>query len=216
MKRCARRWMSAMPSSRSKVRTSCLPDRLAELARFVVPSHQPVPPGTPQVVRRRRIVAVVTLVVGTALARCRAHAPRRGAPAFYVLAAVLAGVWLLGGLALGSRASRSWAHRAATHRLAAARRSGSRSGCSPSAPRPSAGSRRCTTRSTTSSSAPTPVACAHRRHHHRQRHRRGGVLPRLGLQRVRLTRARRSGRPSCYVVGHRGGAATSCSSLPPR
>jgi membrane protease YdiL (CAAX protease family) len=82
------------------VRTPSLPDRLAKLARFAAPATSPYHQEPPQVVRRRRIIAAVTLVVGTALLGVALTRPQ-GSSAFYVLAAVLAGVWLLGGLLSG-------------------------------------------------------------------------------------------------------------------
>ncbi len=84
-------------SARARVLSSRLPDRLTQLlAPASSPYHQEAPP----VIRRRRIVAVVTLVVGTTLLGFALTRPQ-GSTAFDVLAAVLAGVWLLGGLISG-------------------------------------------------------------------------------------------------------------------
>ena len=76
---------------------SRLPDRVSQL---LAPAAGPHHPETPQIIRRRRAVAVVTLVVGTTLLGFALTRPV-GSDAFYVLGAVLAGVWLVGGLLSG-------------------------------------------------------------------------------------------------------------------
>lgn len=77
--------------------TPRLPDRLVQLlAAASSPYHE----ETPRVIRRRRIIAAVTLVVGTTLLGLALTRPQ-GSRAFNVLAAVLAGVWLVGGLISG-------------------------------------------------------------------------------------------------------------------
>ncbi len=76
---------------------SRVPDRIVQI---LAPASTPYHQETPQVRLRRRIVVVVTLAVGTALLGVALTRPP-GSDAFYVLAAVLAGVWLLGGLLSG-------------------------------------------------------------------------------------------------------------------
>ena len=78
-----------------------IPDRLrsADLGRHLAPA---VAEATKTVAeqRRRGIVVAVTLVVGTVLLALAFSRPA-GSTGFYVLAAVLAAVWLGGGLLSG-------------------------------------------------------------------------------------------------------------------
>jgi uncharacterized protein len=77
--------------------TPRLPDRLVAL---VAPATSAYHEESPRVIRRRRIIAAVTLVVGTTLLGLALTRPQ-GSQSFNVLAAVLAGVWLIGGLISG-------------------------------------------------------------------------------------------------------------------
>jgi hypothetical protein len=76
---------------------SRLPSRVS---RLLAPASSPYHEETPQIIRRRRIIAGITLVVGVTLLGIALTRPQ-GSTAFYVLAAVLAGVWLVGGLLSG-------------------------------------------------------------------------------------------------------------------
>ncbi len=74
---------------------------LPELVRNLVePAVESPPDDTSAAQRRRRVVVVLTLVVGTVLLGLAFSRPA-GSTGFYVLAGVLAGVWLVGGLLSG-------------------------------------------------------------------------------------------------------------------
>jgi uncharacterized protein len=75
-----------------------IPDLVRNLAP--PPAAAPRPDETVGVQRRRRGVVGVTLVVGTVLLGLALSRPA-GTTAFYVLAAVLAGVWLVGAIVSG-------------------------------------------------------------------------------------------------------------------
>ncbi|HEX2901983.1 MAG TPA: type II CAAX endopeptidase family protein [Jatrophihabitans sp.] len=75
--------------------------RLARLARTALIDPVPRDHSQPDAAfRRRRIVAAVTLVVGTAVLGI-SLAVKPGDPAFYPLTLALAAVWLIGGFASG-------------------------------------------------------------------------------------------------------------------
>ncbi len=85
-------------SAKPKVR---MLDGLARgLTTLTAPATSPYHQESPQVIRRRRAVAAFTLVVGTTLLGFALTRPQ-GSDAFYVLGAVLAAVWLVGGLVSG-------------------------------------------------------------------------------------------------------------------
>lgn len=80
---------------------SRIPDRLAQrFGPLLAPASGPYHQESPQIRRRRVVVVGVTLVVGTVLLGFALTRPQ-GSHSFYVLAAVLAGVWLVGGLLSG-------------------------------------------------------------------------------------------------------------------
>ncbi len=87
------------------------PDWLSSrLSALLAPAPGPYHHETADVQHRRRVVVVATLLVGTVLLGF-ALTREPGSTAFYVLAAVLAAVWLIGGFAsgplhLGSRPGR--------------------------------------------------------------------------------------------------------------
>jgi uncharacterized protein len=92
-----------------------IPDWLrSRVTALLAPAPSPFHRETAAVQRRRRVVVVATLVGGTVLLGfALTRAP--GSTAFYVLAAVLAAVWLVGGfvsgpLHLGSRPGRRTEH----------------------------------------------------------------------------------------------------------
>jgi uncharacterized protein len=84
------------------VRTpSQIPDRLVQrFGPLLAPASSPYHQETSQVRRRRRVFVAATLVIGTVLLGFALTRPQ-GSHSFYVLAAVLAGVWLVGGLLSG-------------------------------------------------------------------------------------------------------------------
>ena len=84
-------------SARPRVRTSGIVHRVND---FIAPAATPYHQESPEVIRRRRVIALVTLIVGITLLGIALTRPQ-GSTAFYVLAAVLAGVWLFGGLLSG-------------------------------------------------------------------------------------------------------------------
>ncbi len=78
-----------------------LPSQLApRVLDLVGPASAPYHPESDRVRRRRRLIVGATLVVGTVLLGLALTRPA-GSTAFYVLAAVLAAVWLAGGLLSG-------------------------------------------------------------------------------------------------------------------
>jgi hypothetical protein len=84
------------------VRTpSWIPDRLLErFGPLLAPASSPYHQETEQVRRRRRVIVTVTLVGGAVLLGFALTRPQ-GSDSFYVLAGVLAAVWLVGGLLSG-------------------------------------------------------------------------------------------------------------------
>ncbi len=80
---------------------SPIPDRLLQrLGPVLAPAASPYHQESPRVQRRRRFVAAVTTAGGAVLLGFALTRPQ-GSESFYVLAAVLAGVWLVGGLLAG-------------------------------------------------------------------------------------------------------------------
>jgi len=82
----------------------------ARVTAVLAPAPGPYHQESSEVQRRRRLVVVATLIVGTVLLGFALTRPA-GSTTFYVLAAVLAAVWLVGGwvsgpLHLGSRPGR--------------------------------------------------------------------------------------------------------------
>ncbi|HEX4017448.1 MAG TPA: type II CAAX endopeptidase family protein [Frankiaceae bacterium] len=80
---------------------SRVPDRLLErLGPILAPADSPYHEETPRIQRRRRFIVTTTLVGGAVLLGFALTRPQ-GSDAFYVLAGILAGVWLVGGLLSG-------------------------------------------------------------------------------------------------------------------
>lgn len=80
---------------------SRIPDRLAgRFGPLLAPASTPYHQETEQVRRRRQVAVAVVLVIGAVLLGFALNQPQ-GSASFYVLAGVLAGVWLVGGLISG-------------------------------------------------------------------------------------------------------------------
>ena len=78
-----------------------LPSAVIAVGRDLIgPAPVTVPPESEDSHRRRLLISVITLIIGTTLLGISLQSPP-GGTRFYVTAGVLAGVWLVGGLLAG-------------------------------------------------------------------------------------------------------------------